>query len=115
ARTLQRTTAEVRQDGAIVVKRCQVVDEWTRVRNEVIVIREGQEKRTFRFDVTLYSGQELRDRLESVGFSDVKLYGDLSGGEYGFNAERLIAVGRKSERDSSASASPEDHAEVRRT
>jgi 2-polyprenyl-3-methyl-5-hydroxy-6-metoxy-1,4-benzoquinol methylase len=115
ARTLQRTTAEVRQDGAIVVKRCQVVDEWTRVRNEVIVIREGQEKRTFRFDVTLYSGQELRDRLESVGFSDVKLYGDLSGGEYGFNAERLIAVGRKSERDPSASASLEDHAEVRRT
>jgi 2-polyprenyl-3-methyl-5-hydroxy-6-metoxy-1,4-benzoquinol methylase len=115
ARTLQRTTAEVRQDGAIVVKRCQVVDEWTRVRNEVIVIREGQERRTYRFDVTLYSGQELRDRLESVGFSDVKLYGDLSGGEYGFDAERLIAVGRKSERDPGASASLEDHAEVRRT
>ena len=95
ARTLQPTTAEVRQDGAIVVKRCHVVDDWTRVRNEVIVIREGQPRRTFNFDVTLYSGQELRDRLESVGFGDVKLYGDLSGGEYGLDAERLIAVGRR--------------------
>lgn len=95
ARTLQPTTAEVRPDGVIVVKRCHVVDDWSRVRNEVIVIREGRPSRTFNFDVTLYSGQELRDRLESVGFSDVKLYGDLSGGEYGLNAERLIAVGRK--------------------
>lgn len=56
--------------------------------------------------MTLYSGQELRDRLESVGFSDVKLYGNLSGGEYGLNAERLIAVGRKSERDPGAQATP---------
>jgi SAM-dependent methyltransferase len=106
ARTLQPTTAEVRQDGTIVVKRCQVIDDWTRVRNEVIVIREGQERRTFNFDVTLYSGQELRDRLESVGFSDVKLYGNLSGGKYGLNAERLIAVGRKPERDPGAQATP---------
>jgi hypothetical protein len=59
ARTLQPTTAEVWQDGAIVVKRCQVVDDWTRVRNEVIV---------------------------------------MGGSEYGFNAERLIAVGRKAKR-----------------
>jgi len=48
------------------------------------------------FDVTLYSGQEVRDRLESVGFTDV--YGNLTGGEYGFNAERLIATARKPER-----------------
>ena len=72
ARTLQpRTTAEVRRDGAIVVKRCQVVDDWTRVRTEVIVFERARGGETFNFDVTLYSGQELRDRLESVGFSDV--------------------------------------------
>lgn len=43
----------------------------------------------------LYSGQELRARLESVGLGDVRLYGDLTGHEYGVNAERLIAAGRK--------------------
>ena len=34
-------------------------------------------------------------RLSAVGFSDIKLYGDLGGGDYGFDAERLIAVARK--------------------
>ena len=94
ARALQPTTAEVQPDGAIVVKRCHVDDDWTRVRNEVIVIREAG-RRIFKFDVTIYSGQELRDRLESAGFTDVTLYGSLAGDGYGFNAERLIAVGRK--------------------
>jgi SAM-dependent methyltransferase len=95
ARTLQPTTAEVRDDGTIVVHRCQVVDDWTRVRNELIVIREGQPRRTFNFDATVYSGQELRDLLESAGFSGVELYGDLSGGAYGLDAERLVAVAKK--------------------
>ena len=94
ARTLQPTTAQVHPDGAIVVKRCHVVDDWSRAQTEVIVIREAA-RRTFKFDVTLYSGQELRDRLESAGFRDVTLYGSLAGDGYGFNAERLIAVGRK--------------------
>jgi SAM-dependent methyltransferase len=67
ARMLQPTSAETLPDGAILVKRCQVLDDWTRVRTELIVVREGT-GRTFKFDVTLYSGQELRDRLESVGF-----------------------------------------------
>jgi hypothetical protein len=30
-----------------------------------------------------------------VGFSDIKLYGDFCGGDYGFDDERLIAVARK--------------------
>ena len=92
ARTLQLTTADIEQDGAIVVRRCHVVDDWTRVRNEVIEVRDGQRMRTFNFSTNLYSGQELRDRLESVGFAHVKLCGNLNGGEYGFNAPRLIAV-----------------------
>ena len=92
ARTLQLTTTDIQQDGAIVVRRCHVVDDWTRVRNEVIQMRDGQDRRTFNFNTNLNSGQELRDRLESAGFGCVKLYGKLSGSEYGFNAERLIGT-----------------------
>lgn len=33
--------------------------------------------------------------MEGAGFAAVKLYGNLDGDEYGPNAERLIAVGRK--------------------
>jgi hypothetical protein len=51
----------------------------------------------FKFHHTIYSGQELRERLERAGFSDVGIYGNLDGDEYGPNAERLIAIGRKRE------------------
>jgi len=35
--------------------------------------------------------------MQQAGFADVKLYGNLNGDEYGSNAQRLIAVGRKAE------------------
>lgn len=95
ARTLQPTSTEVQADGTVVKMRSSVIDDWTRVSNEMTVIRVGQTERTYRFAATLYSGQELRDRLTAVGFGDIKLYGDLGGGDYGFDADRLIAVSRK--------------------
>ncbi len=51
--------------------------------------------RTWRFHVSIYSGQELRDRLELAGFTDVRLFGSFDGEEYGLNAQRLMAVARK--------------------
>jgi SAM-dependent methyltransferase len=94
ARELQATTAEALPDGTLLVQRHEVVDAWTRVRSEWILIRKGRAK-TFTFHVTLYSGQELRERLEGAGFRDVTLYGNLEGDEYGPRAERLIAAARK--------------------
>jgi hypothetical protein len=52
-------------------------------------------KPRWRFHAAVYSGQELRDRLEQAGFTDVKLFDSFDGDEYGPNAQRLIAVGRK--------------------
>jgi len=37
----------------------------------------------------------LRDRMQRAGFVDVTLHGSLDGDEYGPNAQRLIAIGRK--------------------
>lgn len=95
ARTLQPTTAEVMEDGTIMIKRSQVVGDWTRVCNELIIIRGEEPQRRFRFDSNLYSGQELRDCLTSAGFEEVTLFGDLEGGEFGLHAKRLVALGRK--------------------
>ncbi len=92
AKILQPTTSEVLPDGTKVVQRHEIFDNWTRVRNEWILIRKGRSK-SFHFHHTIYSGQELRDRMEQVGLTDVKLYGNLDGDEYGPNAQRLIAVG----------------------
>ncbi len=44
---------------------------------------------------TIYSGQELKYRMECAGFTDVKLCGDFNGGPYGLNAQCLIAIGGK--------------------
>ena len=83
-------------DGSLLVERHEIFDDWTRIRNEWLVIRNGKVK-TFKFHHTLYSGQELRDRMERAGFVDVKLYGNLDGLPYGVDAQRLIAVSRKAQ------------------
>ena len=90
----QPTTSEALSDGTTLIQRHEIFDDWTRIRNEWILLRKGRSKR-FKFDHTIYSGQELRDRLEQVGFRDVRLYGNFNGDEYGPNARRLIAVGHK--------------------
>ena len=94
ARIFQSTKSDTLPDGTRLVQRHEVFDDWTRIRNEWILLRKGRAK-SFRFHHTVYSGQELRDRMEAAGFVDVRLYGDLGGGDYGTNAQRLIVVGRK--------------------
>jgi hypothetical protein len=76
-------------------------DDWSRAGNEWLVIR-NRRVRCFKFHHTIYSGQELRDRMEHVGFVAVKLHGNLDGDEYGPDAERLIAIGRKPKGNRSA-------------
>jgi SAM-dependent methyltransferase len=90
----QPTTSVVLEDGARLIERHEVIDEWTRIRNEWILIRKNKVT-TFNFDVTLYSGRELKDRMIAAGFRNLKLYGALDGREYGPGAQRLVAVGRK--------------------
>ena len=81
-------------DGRILVERRQVVDCWSRIRNEWIVIDEGAAT-TFEFEISIYSGQELKDRLLSIGFREVELFAGFDGSEYGSSARRLVAVARK--------------------
>ena len=94
ARGFLPTTSEELADGRLLVQRHEIFDDWTRIKNQWILI-EGDKATTFRFHHTVYSGQEIRDSLLDVGFSDVHLFGGLDGSEYGLNARRLVAVARK--------------------
>lgn len=95
ARIFAPTTSHSLPDGSLLVERHAIFDDWTRIRNEWILIRRGRAK-TFRFHHTLYSGQELRDRMERAGFGGVRIFGSFDGEEYGpASRERMIAVGRK--------------------
>lgn len=94
AEDFQPTTSDELADGTILVQRHKIFDNWTRIRNEWILIKNGIAK-SYTFHHTLYSGQELMDRLERVGFTDIKLFGDYEGNEYGHDARRLVAAARK--------------------
>lgn len=94
ARVYQPATVGEEADGALFIQRHEIFDDWTRIRNEWSLVRDGI-MRSFRFHHTVYSGQELKDRLHASGFDTVRLYGDLDGAEYGINASRLVAVARK--------------------
>ena len=95
AKHLLATSSMQAPDGSLRVERHEIFDDWSRIRNEWIFIKEGRTK-VFKFHHTIYSGQELKDRLYQVGFKRVKLFGDLDGNEYGVNARRLVAAAWKS-------------------
>jgi SAM-dependent methyltransferase len=94
ARIFLPTSSQALPDGSLLVQRHKIFDDWTRIRNEWILIRKGKAT-TFIFHHTIYSGQELKERLLNTGFSQVKLYGDLMGSDYNNEAARLVAVAFK--------------------
>ena len=94
AKNFEATSSQETEDGSVVINRREISDDWTRIRNEWILLKDDK-VRSFKFHHTIYSGQELKDRLGIAGFQSVALYGDLEGNEYGTEAKRLVAVARK--------------------
>jgi len=94
AGVFQPTTMDTLPDGSRLVQNHEIFDDWTRIRNEWVLVRKGR-TRTFRFHHTIYSGQELKDRLHAAGFARIQLFGSLEGHPYGRDSERLVAVARR--------------------
>jgi len=94
AGVFQPTTMDTLPDGSRLVQNHEIFDDWTRIRNEWVLVRKGR-TRTFRFHHTIYSGQELKDRLHAAGFARIQLFGSLEGHSYGRDSERLVAVARR--------------------
>jgi SAM-dependent methyltransferase len=94
ARVLHPTLSQRTADGALLVQRHEIVEDWARVRNEWTVVRDGRAQ-TFEFRLRVYSGQELKALLGAAGFATVALHGGLDGRPYDLEAERLVAVARR--------------------
>lgn len=92
AKHFQPTSSQELSDGTLLIERREIFDEWSRIRNQWILLKDGKAKE-FRFRHTIYSAQELKDSMMEVGFGPVRIYGDLEGNEYGPDARRLIAIG----------------------
>jgi hypothetical protein len=73
----------------------EAVENWSKMHNKWIFIeRNGT---VHRWDVThwIYSGSEIKEMLEKVGFSDVQVFGGLDGAPYDNEATRLVVVATK--------------------
>jgi len=82
-------------DGtAFLLEERKVRSGWAAIENRWIVFDETG-KHEFHFDLRVYSGRELEQLLVQAGFREVALYGNLNGGLYDHEAERLVAVARK--------------------
>ena len=94
ARHYTPTSSRELEDGTLMIEQQEVINDWSRVKSRWILLKDGMAKE-HSFEHTLYSAQELKDRLFQTGFGSVKIYGDLDGAPYGLEARRLIAVARK--------------------
>ena len=94
AKVLQSTVSQRAPDGTLRVQRHDITDDWTRVRNEWLFIKDDR-VRTFTFSLRIYAGQELKALVATAGFRKVTLYGALDGRPYDADAERLVVVAVK--------------------
>lgn len=94
ARMYQPIQSTELPDGSIMVRRVKISDDWSRCRNQWLLIKDGKAD-SYSFSHTIYSGMELKTLLLNAGFRDVKLYGSLGGDAYDPQAARLIAVAVK--------------------
>ena len=94
ARWFQPTRSRRLPDGSLLVERATVLEGWSRVRTEWLLVRDGA-ARSFEFTINLYSGQELASLLAEAGFETVRLHGGLDGSPYAADAARLVTVARK--------------------
>ena len=94
ASKFQPTQADTLADGTVMIQRRTVIDDWSRIEAEWILLEDGQASR-HRLRHWIYSGREIRDLFANVGFTGVVLYGGLDGSAYGPQAQRLVAVAKK--------------------
>lgn len=82
------------KDGVLFLQERKVTDDWSWMENRWILIKD-RERKEFNVNHRLYSAAELTAVMRDCGFSEVAMYGGLTGVPYDHEAKRLVAVGRK--------------------
>ncbi len=90
--------ARVNQPGVVdlpegtVFTRNTVLDDWTRLRTEFTLVRDGAAE-SASLTSFVYSAAELRALFAQAGFVDVECFGAFDGRGYGSRSKRLIVRG----------------------
>jgi SAM-dependent methyltransferase len=82
------------EDGLIVLEEAKVSEDWSSIDSRWIFITDDRRDEC-RFTLRLYSVAELVELLKSYGFSQVKVFGDLTGSPYDQTAKRLVVLAHK--------------------
>ena len=81
-------------DGALLVHRPKLQNDFCRISTEWILVKDGRSRR-LQVERTVYSARELKDRLLNCGFREVRVFGDLRGSTYDLYAAGLVVMARK--------------------
>ena len=84
-------------DGTLFLQERSIQKDWSWIENRWIIIHQGGRRDEFRLAHRLYGASDLRNALAQTGFTDIRIYGHLSGGEYDHMARRLVVVAHKPE------------------
>jgi SAM-dependent methyltransferase len=91
-----RRTDWVELDGMFLLEKRELHDNWSRVHNTWILIKDGHQKKE-ELDLRLYTALELKMLLADCGFKRIEVYGNLAGDPYDEKAQRLVMIGHKQE------------------
>ena len=94
AKVFQDTTSTLLDDGTLFVQKHKVLNEWEIVSNDWYLLKDNKYKK-YSFTHRLYSAVELKQIVESVGFKNIRFYGNLKGAEYNNRAQRLVLIADK--------------------
>ncbi len=83
-----------REGDLLVLEERKLGPCWDRIESCWVIFR-GNQRSEYRLAIRLYSAVELIALLRDVGFTDVTVYGDLSGRPYDHTARQLIAIAHK--------------------
>jgi len=81
-------------DGIMMLEERALLDNWSRVHNKWILIKDGRQK-VEELDLRLYAAAELKALLTESGFKRVDIFGNLVGDPYDHKAARLVAAAHK--------------------
>lgn len=80
--------------GGTVYMRDTIIDDWSRIRSDWTLVREGTARHATILS-RLYSAVELRGLFERAGFTEVECFGDFDASPYDNHARRLVVRGTR--------------------
>lgn len=94
ARIYQETISTKLENGATLIQRHKIINDWGNIWNEWILLKENEYKK-YSFSLRIYSAAELKNFYRAAGFNNIKVYGSLNGAVYDEKSERLVIAAVK--------------------